>query len=162
MTQADESRGEVTAGRRSAGAMAMDESVPCPNCGYDLRGSDSRMCPECGIDTVAHPKVPAHADPLWIGTLVGLSVHAGELPSYLSIWLWIGQQPFISGFTTQIYFFLVGTTISLGALFAAIRLLTARQRFVAQSRRTKLTLCLLPWLAEALLLLWQAGNLWYG
>ncbi|MEM1010723.1 MAG: hypothetical protein AAGI46_00730 [Planctomycetota bacterium] len=28
--------------------METDEPLPCPNCGYDLRGNASDVCPECG------------------------------------------------------------------------------------------------------------------
>lgn len=40
----------MTPSRTLLGRFLMDEDVPCPDCGYNLRGGESAACPECGCE----------------------------------------------------------------------------------------------------------------
>ena len=58
-------------------AYLADRGVPCPGCGYDLRGLATDRCPECNQPLVlavrlAEPKMAA-----WIAGLVGLCMGVG-------------------------------------------------------------------------------------
>lgn len=68
----------------SAAAFLQGRSVPCPNCGYDLRDSVGDRCPECGLPLRLQLVPSASALPaLIVGTVV-ISAALG-----FSLLLWI-------------------------------------------------------------------------
>lgn len=65
--------------------------VPCPGCGYNLRGLQTDHCPECRQEltlrvTLAEPKLGP-----WITGLVGLSCGIGFNGLILSAWFVMSQ-----------------------------------------------------------------------
>lgn len=81
-----------------------DRDVPCPGCGYSLRGLLRDRCPECNQPLVlavrlAEPKMVA-----WIAGLVGLCMGAGF--SGLLLAYAIVQSIFYRNFTGSGEFFL--------------------------------------------------------
>ncbi|MBC7772558.1 MAG: hypothetical protein H7210_08705 [Pyrinomonadaceae bacterium] len=63
--------------KASLAAFLADQDVPCPACGYNLKGLTKQACPECNQPLAlrvgqAKPKMK-----LWIASIVGLSLGLG-------------------------------------------------------------------------------------
>jgi DNA-directed RNA polymerase subunit RPC12/RpoP len=54
-----------------------DRSVPCPRCGYDLRGSAGANCPECGWKLRLGVEQGAPAITAWVVGLIPLVMTLG-------------------------------------------------------------------------------------
>jgi hypothetical protein len=55
----------------------VDQDVPCPQCGYNLRNLRAERCPECGEQLVLRVNVAEPRQGALIAGLVGLSAGAG-------------------------------------------------------------------------------------
>jgi hypothetical protein len=69
--------------------------VPCPACGYSLRGLRGACCPECGERLELRVGLSEPRMRLWIGGLVGLAAGAGFnglLLIYAGIMMWGGGR----------------------------------------------------------------------
>ena len=54
---------------------------PCPGCGYNLRGLESRACPECREPLELNVRLAEPNIGRWLATLIGLCVGAGTAGS---------------------------------------------------------------------------------
>lgn len=64
-------------------AFLADRDVPCPNCGYNLRGLVTTHCPECRQELVLCLRTAERNWTAFIWTVVGLSL--GTLPALLMV-----------------------------------------------------------------------------
>lgn len=123
-----------------------EQDIPCPGCGYNLRGLKAEHCPECGESIVlnvglAEPKLGAYIAGI-IGLTLGLGFHG-----FMLLWLLylaVSENFSMWEDTPLMFIGLVGTGI--GLMFWL-----RKRSFVRRSRR--LGLVVLCW-AFSLVTVW--------
>jgi len=70
-------RGDGAGDEEGLAAFVAGRDVPCPACGYSLRGLRAGSCPECGERLELRVGLAEPRMGLWIAGLVGLAAGAG-------------------------------------------------------------------------------------
>lgn len=111
-------------------AFLADQDVPCPGCGYNLRGLAASRCPECNQELALRVGLAETHSGLWLTGLVGLASGAGFSGLFLVFMVIIISSQ--AGPTGGLGLFLLATVPSL-ALEGLLLLLWVR--FGARLRR---------------------------
>ncbi|MDY7108712.1 MAG: hypothetical protein SYC29_08750 [Planctomycetota bacterium] len=110
-------------------------SVPCPKCGYDLRGLTGTKCPECGLELRLSMLQPRPSRVEWMSGAAGLWV-ALVVNGVGAIY-----------FGMIAHFPIAGFMISLSlSVFALVAWHTAAPVIVRARHRTQVLLTVLCWL----------------
>lgn len=83
----DESRTELV---RALEAFVAERDVPCPGCGYNLRGLGGSRCPECGLEVRLGVQLEDPAMGSLMVTLAALFGLVGASGALLLAVLWVG------------------------------------------------------------------------
>lgn len=70
-------------------AFVADRDVPCPACGYNLRGLRGRNCPECGLELRLMVQLEEQAMGALMATLAALFGQLGASALVALAFLWI-------------------------------------------------------------------------
>ncbi len=142
--------------------------VPCPACGYNLRGVASPACPECGAQLdvrvgTADPKLGP-----WLVALLGVALPLGYVTlTVLFAGAWLVQwgsraRPFNTSIQSTVTYllFLIGLPLLLAMIYGVVltQLIRRCRRFWARPRRDqerRAILCVLLGVGLTALLLWS-------
>ncbi len=130
-----------------------NRDLPCPVCGYNMRGLESNKCPECGATLDLRVGSTDLKLGLWITSVLGVALPMGFAAVTAFIFFWLGLD---YGFESDLANILI-LFVFAAALYAIVLGLLIRKRrgFWQLSRYEQVGLALLifviGWLAVALL-----------
>lgn len=124
-------------------AFLADRDVPCPNCGYNLRGLATNVCPECRQELVLGVRVrePRHGP--YVTAVVGLACGAG-FHVFLSL-IMLADQLSRQGVQTasKLAYLALVDVLQVGTLLLFIR---SRKHMAKWSVPTRLSVAATAWL----------------
>lgn len=128
--------------------------LPCPRCGYNLRGCASPTCPECNQRLTLTLANPARPEPAWIAGLIILSAGTGFHVFLLLFLLW---ETLRNVWFRELGLVILPASIAAAVLFLATAAWVSRRgrAWVAARRRAEQALLLI-----AILLLDLGGLIW--